>query len=58
MSWGSVLSPVLFDIFINDLDESIEGILIKSANNMKLGKIAGTKEDRHRIQNDLDQLNH
>ena len=51
---GSVLWPVLFNIFINDLDEAVEGILIKF--DTKLGGVANTPEERTTIQSDLDRL--
>ena len=53
---GSVLGPVLFNIFTNYLDEGIEGVFIKFADDTKLGEVANTPEDRIRIQDDLDRL--
>ncbi|KAF7249710.1 putative COX1/OXI3 intron 2 protein [Varanus komodoensis] len=53
---GSVLVPVLFNIFINDLDEKVQGMIIRFANDIKLGVIANTLEDRKKIQGDHDRL--
>ena len=55
---GSVLGLVLFKNFINDLDQGKQGMLVKLADNTKLGRIAKILEDRNKIQNDLDRFEH
>ena len=55
---GSVLGPVLFNIFINDLDKGVQGMLGKFADDTKLGRIINTLKDRNKIQNDLDRMEH
>ena len=53
---GSVLGPVLFVIFINDIDEGIRSRIWKFADDLKMmGKVTA-QEDIEQLKRDIDKL--
>ena len=53
---GSVLGPLLFLIYINDLDDNITGNVLKFANETKVFRKVNTDGDKQHLQNDRDKL--
>jgi len=53
---GSILGPLLFVIFINDLDDGVINKLLKFADDTKIVSKVGTAEDVKVLQDDLHKL--
>ena len=52
----SVLCPLLFIIFINDIDDEIGGTILKFTDDTKVLGKAGTEKDVDKLKNDLKGL--
>ena len=55
---GSVLGPVLFIIYINDLPDLVENFTMLFADDTKLYSAVNNTNDHDSLQNDLNKLIH
>jgi ribonuclease P/MRP protein subunit RPP40 len=53
---GSVLGPLLFLIYINDIDEVVASKILKFADDPKLYGVVANQQDIERLKNDLKNL--
>ena len=53
---GSVLGPVLFLVFIDDLEEGLMSEVLKFADDTKIFRRVDSERDREVLQRDLDRL--
>ena len=53
---GSVLGPILFIIYINDLDVGLNNVVSKFADDTKIGNAIITESDREKLQEDLNKI--
>ncbi len=51
-----MLGPLLYIIYINDLDSGISSEISKFADDTKIGKVITTDQDARTLQGDLDRL--
>ena len=53
---GSVLGPILFLVYINDLEEGVTGKILKFADDTKLFRKVKEIGDKQNVQDDIDKL--
>ena len=55
MPQGSVLGPILFLVYINDLEEGVTGNILKFADDTKLFRKTKENGDKQKLQDDIDK---
>ena len=53
---GSLLGPILFWVYVNDLEEGVTGKILKFADDTKLFRKTKELGDKHKLQDDIDKL--
>ena len=53
---GSVLGPILFLVYINDLEEGVTGKILKFADGTKLFRKTKEIGDKQKLQDDINKL--
>jgi len=53
---GSVLGPLLFVIYINDIDGCVAGRILKFADDTKIYRTVNSADDVSAVQSDLSNL--
>ena len=56
MIQGSVLGPILYLVYINDLEEGVTGKILKFADDTKLFRKDKEIGDNQKLQDDIDKL--
>jgi hypothetical protein len=56
LRFGSVLGPLLFTVFINDIDQSVISSLLKFADDAKLFRVIYSSDDVESLRTDLGKL--
>ena len=56
MPQGSVQGPILFLVYINDLEQGVTGKTLKFADDTKLFRKAKEIGDEQKLQDDIDKL--
>ena len=53
---GSVLGPILFLVYLDDLEEGVTGYILKFADDTKLFRKTKEIGGKHKLQDDIDKL--
>ena len=54
---GSVLGPLIFNIFVNDIVTNLDVQSLLYADDLKMSYVIGTEEDCSKIQDNLNKIN-